>query len=253
MLKDVFSNRLFIGALAFFVLCVCGSLLYMQHVKEQTAKALAESDDFQQWWHERNAKEKAVASEVATSDDAADASHPEVSVGDSVVGAAKTDEPETDNTPDFALLSPEHQQRILDQFYHQRGLNPPPKGSEYVWKDIGVVLLDEKGDPVLHKKGEPYVTIKYGIGFAPTREEYERYEQLQEDQGWAASRGDVTEVERLTAEIEALETSVQRMRPISRMSLSIGAEASAKADAAMDAKYNAALREYGLEHLISPY
>ncbi len=41
MLKDLFSNRLFIGALAFFVLCVCGSLLYMQHVKKQTAEDLA--------------------------------------------------------------------------------------------------------------------------------------------------------------------------------------------------------------------
>ena len=64
MLKDLFSNRLFIGALAFFVLCVGGSLLYMQHVEKQTAKALAESEDFQQWWQERNTAEKAVAAEV---------------------------------------------------------------------------------------------------------------------------------------------------------------------------------------------
>ncbi len=38
MLKDVFSNRLFIGVLAFFVLCVGGSLLYMQHVSKQSAR-----------------------------------------------------------------------------------------------------------------------------------------------------------------------------------------------------------------------
>ena len=43
MLKDVFSNRLFIGALAFFVLCVGGSLLYMQHVSKQSARELAET------------------------------------------------------------------------------------------------------------------------------------------------------------------------------------------------------------------
>ena len=45
MLKDVFSNRLFIGALAFFVLCVCGSLLYMQHVEKQSARELAETQE----------------------------------------------------------------------------------------------------------------------------------------------------------------------------------------------------------------
>ena len=41
MLKDLFQNRLFIGALAFFVFCVGGSLLYMQHVERQTARESA--------------------------------------------------------------------------------------------------------------------------------------------------------------------------------------------------------------------
>ena len=43
MLKDLFRNRLFIGALAFFVFCVVGSLLYMQHVEQQSARELAET------------------------------------------------------------------------------------------------------------------------------------------------------------------------------------------------------------------
>ncbi len=43
MLKDLFSNRLFIGALAFSVFCFVGSLLYMQHVEHQSAKELAET------------------------------------------------------------------------------------------------------------------------------------------------------------------------------------------------------------------
>ena len=42
MLKNLFSNRLFLGALAFFVLCVVGSLLYMQHVEREGAEKLAE-------------------------------------------------------------------------------------------------------------------------------------------------------------------------------------------------------------------
>ena len=42
MFKDLFSNRLFLGALACFVLCVAGSLLYQQHVERQTAMSIEE-------------------------------------------------------------------------------------------------------------------------------------------------------------------------------------------------------------------
>ena len=45
MLKDLFRNRLFIGALAFFVLCVGGSLLYMQHVQQQSARETAAHEE----------------------------------------------------------------------------------------------------------------------------------------------------------------------------------------------------------------
>lgn len=38
MFRSLFSHRLFIGALAVFVLCVGGSLLYMQHVERETAR-----------------------------------------------------------------------------------------------------------------------------------------------------------------------------------------------------------------------
>ena len=41
MFKDLFSNRLLIGALAFFILCVGGSLLYQQSVKRQVAEQMA--------------------------------------------------------------------------------------------------------------------------------------------------------------------------------------------------------------------
>ena len=38
MFRDIFTNRLFIGALAIFIFCVGGSLLYMQHVDHQGAE-----------------------------------------------------------------------------------------------------------------------------------------------------------------------------------------------------------------------
>ncbi|MYB95968.1 hypothetical protein F4054_23620 [Candidatus Poribacteria bacterium] len=45
MFKDLFSNRLFIGAIVFFVLTVGGSLLYMRHVQRQTARELAATQE----------------------------------------------------------------------------------------------------------------------------------------------------------------------------------------------------------------
>ena len=45
MLKELFSNRLFIGALVFFILCVGGSLFYMQQVQQIEAEKLAETEE----------------------------------------------------------------------------------------------------------------------------------------------------------------------------------------------------------------
>ncbi|MCG9133487.1 hypothetical protein J5I95_17590 [Candidatus Poribacteria bacterium] len=210
MFKNLFRNRLLIGALAFFVLCVGGSLLYQQHVYKETDKKLSETDEFQQWWKERHATPPSDATEPPKSE-VVEA----VETFASPVNAPSVDEAETENFPDFWSLSVEERQRIFDQFYIQHGLKPPPKGYEYVWKDEGVARLDEDGNPILLKKGDPWVEIKMGIGFAPTLEEYERYKQLREDHGWAVSRSEVAKAERLAAEIEAFEASVQRMRPIS--------------------------------------
>lgn len=43
MFKEIFSSRVFIGALLFFVLTVGSSLLYMQHVERQEADKLVET------------------------------------------------------------------------------------------------------------------------------------------------------------------------------------------------------------------
>ena len=252
MLKDLFQNRLFIGALAFFVLCVGRSLLYQQHVYKETDKALAETEEFQQWWEERQETEQPAVSEVPKSDMVSE----DVGISDTVSAPPEDQQPEAQqgDFPDFWSLSPEEQQQIYDQFYIQHGLKPPPKGYKYVWKDEGVARLDENGNPILLEEGDPWVEIKMGIGFAPTLEEYERYEQLREDHGWAESRGEVAEAERLAAEIEALEASVQRMRPISKMwiwSGPTGTQDEARSWRIAREKYNAALREHGLAHLIN--
>ncbi len=52
MFRDIFTNRLFIGALAIFIFCLGGSLLYMQHIdqhsaREERPKQLTEPEDRQ--------------------------------------------------------------------------------------------------------------------------------------------------------------------------------------------------------------
>ncbi len=53
MFKDLFSNRLFIGALAIFIFCVVGGLLYMQHVQRIEAEKLAETQARVRQWNEK--------------------------------------------------------------------------------------------------------------------------------------------------------------------------------------------------------
>ena len=45
MLADIFKNRLFIGALVFFILCVIGGTLYIGYVEQRGAKKLAEAEE----------------------------------------------------------------------------------------------------------------------------------------------------------------------------------------------------------------
>ena len=45
MLKELFSNRLFIGALAFFIFCVVGGTLYISHVEKQGLEELTTDED----------------------------------------------------------------------------------------------------------------------------------------------------------------------------------------------------------------
>ena len=64
MLKDVFSNRLFIGALAFFVLCVGGSLFYSHHETQKGEAGLAETQDRLKQWNERQKQQPTTQAPV---------------------------------------------------------------------------------------------------------------------------------------------------------------------------------------------
>ncbi len=241
-----------IAALIVFVIAAGGFIYWqlseIQDVERQQVETLAETEKFKKWWKEHNAPPKNDSAEGSMPDETTDTGK-RVDAG---VSAEKSEDvQEADKFPDWDSLTPEQKQHIADQFYVQFGLEPPPDGYDYHWKDAGVPYLDENGKPVLRRLDEPIVEIEMGIGFAPTLEEFERWEKLYDDQGWAEARGDVDEAKRLKAEMDALEASVQRMRPLTVSAYGSTAEAKSKSDRFATEKMCAALREHGLAHLIS--
>ena len=64
MFRDIFTNRLFIGALAFFVLCVAGSLLYMHHENQKGAEYAAETEERVRQWNEKQKEQPAAEAPV---------------------------------------------------------------------------------------------------------------------------------------------------------------------------------------------
>lgn len=150
-------------------------------------------------------------------------------------------------------LSKEELQQIMDSFYTRFGLPPPPRGYQYKWTDIDVPLLDENGKPVLDKIGDPYVNIAIEIGFAPTKEEYEKLNQLKDDLFQAERSGWDDKVVSLTQEIETLEALVQRERPILKGTMWIGKSGTHDRERTRRMareQLDEALRSYNLEHLI---
>ena len=107
----------------------------------------------------------------------------------------------------FWELSAEDQETAFANFYRKKGLKPPPNGYTYLWpqgSSQGMPKLDENGEPILHKLGEPQFIIETCIGFAPTREQYERYKQLDQACFETYKVGNIAEYNRLNAEREAL-------------------------------------------------
>lgn len=151
-------------------------------------------------------------------------------------------------------LSPEQLQKIYDSFYTRFGLKPPPPGYEYKWAAINVPLLDENGQPVLHKIGDPYIDIAIEVGFAPTKEEYDQLNQLKRDKKTAEFKGLVEQAASITQKIEKLEALVQRERPVLKGTRWIGNSGEYNEERVRRMareQLNEALRSYGLEHLIA--
>ena len=66
MLKSLFSNRLFLGALAFFVLMIVGGTLYLRHIKRQGQIELERTQErLKQWEAQQKQTEKVPEGDTA--------------------------------------------------------------------------------------------------------------------------------------------------------------------------------------------
>jgi len=170
-------------------------------------------------------------------------------------GEASHAEPhEAQKTDAERSFTPEELVAMDKAFYKQQGLKPPPRGYQYLYDGVNQVRRDEAGNPVLHKIGDPVVTIRIQKGFAPTREQLQRYQQLIDDKWRAEQAGDTRRFAEIAEEIEQLELASRGDVPVMSFSLMVPGHMDydatyRKADKmAREALYKAR-REMGLEHL----
>ena len=259
MLKELFSNRLFIGALAFFILCVVGGTLYISHVEKQGAEELATDEDRVKQVPEKQQQQPTAKAPVGDTsqgghfhEDGTWHGEPHLMPPLSVP-PIPTQQPPS-NAIDLSKLSPEEYERVMIQFYQQAGVAPPPADYEYLWEAPWVVKRDASGEPILHRIGDPIINIFYIRGFAPTPEEYARYQALVRAHNDAVSDGDTIAAEQVLQEMSNLQAEAQGDLPVADSTLKVPDSmdlATAKENERQKIKevLDAAYAELGLLHL----
>ena len=117
-------------------------------------------------------------------------------------------------------LSLEERMNVRVQDLKNFNFPPTPDGYSIKLRSLGGFLkLDENDNPILHKDYEPYFDVLTEIGFAPTREEYEHYQELLRQHGLALGWERTAEAERLSTEIDAFRLSCFREIPDIAISL----------------------------------
>ena len=177
MFKNLFSNRLFIGALAFFILCVVGSLLYWQHVEKQSARELAETLARVKAFNERQKAARAVAS-----DDAAPLGELEV--------PEITPSLSAEELKDFAS-DVEISEAEREEFYSSFGLDPPPAGYTYTMNQDGTIELIKDGVPIVELHSRQGFDVLY-----LSEEDWKLYQAL-----WGMTHHNVIETRNIPPEV----------------------------------------------------
>lgn len=260
MLKDLFSNRLFLGALAFFVLCVAGSLLYQQHVERQSARELAATQDRVKSLTEKpNPKPTAEVPVGDTSQGESvqadgtwhaephDKSQPPTKV--EIRGNPHPSDVFVKEAPEiryngklFHQLTPNERAKIWEKAYRENVKDaPPPPGY--------LKAAEAEFQRILRSLDEPQVEINFVTGFAPNRVQLSTYLDLQAKLRLAESTGATLEANTLRAEIESLRAAARGKVPLVTGSYQ-SEKGKRKIRQAMKEKEDQAYRDLGLGHMV---
>ncbi len=157
MLKELFSNRLFIGALAFFILCVVGGTLYMSHVEKQGAEELATDEDRVKQVTEKQQQQQPTA---------------KAPVGDTSRGGHFHEDGTWHAEPHTPIDTADSRASAVSdisieelEFWKKLGVAPPPQGHSYAELADGTMRLQKKNVPIVS------VTIgtapEFNLGWLP--------------------------------------------------------------------------------------
>ena len=160
-------------------------------------------------------------------------------------------------------MTPELEDKLNKQakqdFYTQiRGVSgPPPAGYKYRITHDGKAMLDENGKPMIYKIGEPIFSLETQKGFAPTLEQYKKYQSLLQNKVDAMKNNDYDKADNIQSEIDQFRKDARGELPYINITLTL--ETSSESE--MDAAYKRALelskpimyeayRKQGFAHLI---
>lgn len=213
MLKSLFSNHLFMGALAFFVLIVVSGTFYLQHVKHQTAR---EVESTQERLRQREAREKQT--EKVPGGDPSQGGHWHA---DGMSHGAPNETPQvsspllsdtgklgTSAGVDWNQLSAEERHKRWRDAYYAKWKDEPSWNGEYRH------VYDKKGRIRRHYKNRALMTdYETRIGFAPPPNVLQQYRQLQTEYHRAEDAGDTQKTETLFAEMQEMVDNYQGELP----------------------------------------
>ncbi len=184
MLKDLFSNRLFIGALAFFVLMIVAGTIYLRYIERQDQIELERTQErLKQWQARQKQTEKVPEGDITQGGHFhADGTwHEETHTSDQSV--TSTEVPFSNkNFPltrtEFEALPPAEQEaykkKALKAFWAARGLDPPPPGYTYKQNQDGYHLV-KYGDPLFRVTWDNF---SYDNNHQLSDTEWEEYKAL---------------------------------------------------------------------------
>ena len=252
MLKDLFNNRLFIGALAFFVLMVVGGTFYIWHVERQEAAKLAENQAHIKALTEKQkpkpTTEVAKVSGTPQQDGHFHADgtfhagpHEPVEATKEKITSLKTEDYNNFEGKLMHELTPNERAKMWEQAYRENvGGDPPPGYLQAAEQDF---------QNILKSVDEPRVQIVTIRGFAPNKEQLGRYLELREQFREAHARGADTEADFFRSEMEQLEIEAEGDVPLVRVSWQ-SEKAKSMAQHVLKERTEQAYRDFGLEHLL---